>query len=399
MIPIDFPTSDILIYKSENLAALFSPSNEKKGNTLCITFFPFISPQALSTPRKGQSRETIRDAGIDAIHVIPIGSDWYQYPDLDKLLNVILTYKGKYDDVVCYGQSMGGYAALHTSSILKPQRVLAICPQYTIDKDKIDFNTGFEKDSNRITFLRDDFESNCDLESDLIIAYDPLFYPDKLHYNLYKKNRNNIYPLRMSFCGHGVSESLYSAGLIPNALISLLLNGKDSIRNIRNSFRLNRNKVSRYKYLLTSGISNRAAGRGDIQKATQFARKLMQLKPEFSSYRAYCEIAEKYMSAAEAAARWLETIARLENSTPAYAYVKAIIYLRESDDIYSAEQICARGLNLYPNDFGLRREQINNIISKNELTKLKILLDEFSLSFGERANSFVTSNAKLIETI
>lgn len=81
------------------------------------------------------------------MHVIPIGSDWYQYPDLDKLLNVILTYKEKYDDVVCYGQSMGGYAALHTSSILKPQRVLAICPQYTIDKDKIDFNTGFEKDS------------------------------------------------------------------------------------------------------------------------------------------------------------------------------------------------------------------------------------------------------------
>lgn len=261
---------------------------------------------------------------------------------------------------------------------------------------KIDFPTGFEKDARRLIFCRDDFENNCDSNAELIIAYDPLFATDKNHFTLIKAHRNNVFPLVMPFCGHGVSESLYNAGLIPHALISLLTSGKNAIGEIRKTFRANRNSVYRYKCLRLSLICQRAASRGEIKKATQYSRELIRLKPEFSTYRTYCEIAEKYLSAEEASSRWLESITRLGNSAPAYAYVRAIIFLRKCDDIHAAERICTEGLARHPDDFGLKREQIN-ISLKTNTNKVKGMIYEFKSKFEERAIPYLKSISNLID--
>ena len=138
-----------------------------------------------------------------------------------------------------------------------------------------------------------------------------------------------------------------------------------------------------------------AASHGEIGIATRYSRKLIKQKPDFSSYRVFSEIAEKYLSNEDSASRWLESIIRLRNSAPAYAYVRAVIYLMKCNDLYVAEQICLEGLAKYPEDLGLRREEIN-LLLRNNRPELNKKLFEFEAKFEKRAIPFLKSISTLI---
>lgn len=389
MIPIDFPEHDEIIYSSNNLIAVKSLAGILRSTTLVITFYPLCPVNDPNKPRKGQSRETIRAAGLDAIHVIPAGNHWYQYPDMDEVLFIIAKYAQGYDDLVLYGQSMGAYGAIHSSSILQPDRVLAICPQFSIDVLKITYKSRYETIAADLKFLRDDFERNVSTKSDIIIAYDPRFSPDKYHYLEISSRRNAVYPLLMPFCGHGVSEALKSAGLIPESLISLLINGQKEINKIRILFRGNRRRVPIYNRQRSEAMIERASAKGDAVTATMLSRRHIIENPSLLSLRVYCEIAEKHMGAEDAASRWLETIARLGDSCPAFPYVRAVIFLRKMGDLIAAKSACVQGLKQHPTDFGLCRENINNYITERDYDSARKLLSAFNSNFGAKASPVV----------
>lgn len=115
-IPLDFPDSDQVIYASENLVAIFCPASETRSRQLVVAFHALQLTQYLDLPRKGQSRETLRAAGLDSVQVIPRGNQWYQYGDIDEMILAIRTISDTYQEVVAYGQSMA-----HTQPFTHPQ--------------------------------------------------------------------------------------------------------------------------------------------------------------------------------------------------------------------------------------------------------------------------------------
>src|SRR5690606_2946301 len=94
-----------------------------RSDTLCVRAFPgrdrsrwFITFDHLreepSLDRAGFGEEFFRTRGISLVTVIGSGNDWYQYPDIERALDVTRRSLAGARARIVYGSSMGGYAAV-----------------------------------------------------------------------------------------------------------------------------------------------------------------------------------------------------------------------------------------------------------------------------------------------
>lgn len=388
-IPLDFPDSDKIIYASDNLVALYCRASDVQSKQLVVAFHALQLTRYMDLPRKGQSRETLRAAGLDAIQVIPRGNHWYQYDDMDAMMAEVRLVANRYSEVVAYGQSMGAYGAIHTSALLRPSRVLAICPQFSIDPARISFDSGFKVLAADIDFTRDDIEKNASHDTEFVVAYDQLYPIDCNHYREYERHLKKLYRLRMPFCGHGVSESLKEAEMIPSYLLRLITGGKDEINATRQKFRRHRNNVPAYWDALRLALAKWHVKNKSIVKASYQALKLYESNKRFSSLQVFCEIAEKLGTPQQAAARWFFAMSILGEKVPSLTYVRAVKYSRLGDDVDLARITCLSGLQKFPNDFGLMREYLDILIHESNLSGAKLAAAEFKRTHGMKADEVI----------
>lgn len=388
-IPLDFPESDEIIYESSNLIALYCRASEVQSKQLVVAFYPLQLAHYMDLPRKGQSRETIRLAGLDAIQVIPRGNHWYQYEDINAMIAEVRLIADRYSDVVAYGQSMGAYGAIHTSARLRPSTVLAICPQFSIDPARISFDSGYEDFVSDINFIRDDIEKNAHQDTEFVIAYDPHLPSDHNHYLGYERHLKKVYRLRMPFCGHGVSEALRKAEMIPSYLIRLIIGGKNEINATRQEFRRHRHKVPAYWSALKPALAKWQVKNKSIDKTSDQAFKVYESTKRFSSLQTFCEIAEKLGTPQQAAARWFFAISIFGEKLPSLAYVRAIKYSLLGGDIDLARITCLSALQKFPNDFGLMREYLDILIHESNFSSAKLAAAELQRIHGAKADDVI----------
>lgn len=397
-IPLDFPESDAIIYESDNLIAVYCPASSVRSNQLVVAFHPLQLTHTLHIPRKGQSRETLRAAGLDSVQVIPRGNHWYQYDDISEMIAGVRRVADPYSEVVAYGQSMGAYGAIHTSALLRPSKVLAICPQFSIDPARISFDSGFKVLAKDISFIRDEIKYNASHDTEFVIAYDQLFSIDGNHCREYEKHLKNLYRLRMPFCGHGVSEALKEAKMIPSSLLALITKGKDEINATRQEFRRHRSGIKIYQESLKLALSKREIKNRNIESASNHAFNLYELTKRFSSIQLYCEVAEKLGTPQLAASRWFFALATFEKELPPLAYVRAIKNSCLSGDYRIAHETCLCALRKYPNDFGLMREYIDILIHQSKFDEAKITAAEMKTIHGAKADDVIRNRKAVLST-
>ncbi|WP_024717949.1 MULTISPECIES: hypothetical protein [Pseudomonas] len=395
-IPLDFPDSDQVIYASENLVAIFCPASETRSRQLVVAFHALQLTQYLDLPRKGQSRETLRAAGLDSVQVIPRGNQWYQYGDIDEMILAIRTISDTYQEVVAYGQSMGAYAAIHTSAALQPSKVLAICPQFSVDPARISFDSGFKVLAADIDFVRDDISKNASSETEFVIAFDQLYQIDNNHYNEYEKNLKNLYRLRMPFCGHGVSESLKQAGMIPGHLLSLITDGKAHINIVRQEFRRNRHRVQTYLDAMKLRLAKWYSRNKNLAEASRHAFSLYESTRLFSSMQIFCEAAEKAGSPEQAASRWFFAISTLGSDAPSLAYVRAAKFSRLSGEMQIAKCTCLSGLKKFHKDLGVMRELLDIHIEQQNLEEARKLAKHIKDVHGSKATDILKNRRSVL---
>lgn len=148
-------------------------------------------------------------AETDFVIVIPSSNAWYQYPEMTECLDTIVEVAGSYEETVSYGTSMGGYEAIKSASYLKSDRVLAVTPQYSIDRSKVGFETRWASEARAINFIDDDMIINAGTEYCLI--YDPFELLDNLHVRritaMGGQMRLISIPFATHFCAHFLSET------------------------------------------------------------------------------------------------------------------------------------------------------------------------------------------------
>lgn len=396
IIPLDFPDSDEIIFQSKNLVAIYCRASNIQSTQLIVAFHALQLTHYLALPRKGQSRETLRAAGLDSVQIIPRGNQWYQYEDVDAMIGMVRLIADTYCEVIAYGQSMGAYGAIHTSALLRPNKVLAICPQFSIDPKKISFDSGFNILANEIDFIRDDIVENASPDTEYVIAYDQFLLSDKNHYLEYEKYLSNLYRLRMPFCGHGVSEALKKADMIPGDLIQLILQGKNSIDSIRQKFRKRRSHVPAYRDAMRLYLANRYLKSKNFNKASFHAFKLYTSTRLFSSLQLFCEMAEKLSTPQQAAARWFFAVSNFDKKIPSLAYVRAVKYSRICGDLDVARTTCLSALHKFPGDFGLMREYLDILIIESKLNEIKKVLKDLKLLHSPKANDVIRNRKAML---
>lgn len=75
----------------------------------------------------------VQRAGFDLLSIMSKNRDWFPVKSMQPVLSCLRPILDQYDERICYGGSMGGYAALKYSRALKADSVLAFVPQFSID--------------------------------------------------------------------------------------------------------------------------------------------------------------------------------------------------------------------------------------------------------------------------
>jgi hypothetical protein len=232
----------------------------------------------------GAGQGFFEKSGLSALHFISKANHWWQTPEFVPALKLARLYalQQGFKEIVTYGSSMGGYAALLATGALKADRAVVSVPQFSVDPAKVPWEDRWIKDQRRITYLNDDMPAMIG-ETDVIVFSDPLYEPDQQHVDLIAACRP-VKQIRVAFAEHDVSRILAETDLLSSTTLAAIRGTIDPHAFVR-SMRAAR-KTSPLLYGGASRLADRrgkrAAGRTLGERAMRMMASLPkeQLRPE-----------------------------------------------------------------------------------------------------------------------
>ncbi|MGI4819281.1 MAG: hypothetical protein ACRYFE_12245 [Janthinobacterium lividum] len=182
----------IRIYKDDYVDAHYI---EQDSSTLVVSF----APRDRNPQIWGES--AIIKTGASALGITDLSNSYYPQISLTNIRQIFGDIKSKYSNIITYGHSMGGYAALKYSSLFSANTCISFSPQYSIhpkdaafDKRRIDLF--YNKDIHQeCTITIDDIQDTCS-----VVIYDPANSIDNKHAESIL--RLGAYAVRYYFTGH-----------------------------------------------------------------------------------------------------------------------------------------------------------------------------------------------------
>lgn len=174
--------------------------------------------------------------GLSAVHFISKANHWWQTPEFAPALKLARLYAEQqgFGEIVTYGSSMGGYAALLATGALKADRAVVSVPQFSVDPAKVPWEDRWAKDQRRIEYVNDDMPGMIG-DTEVIVFSDPLYEPDQRHVDLIAECRP-VKQVRVAFAEHDVSRILAETNLLTSATLAAIrgqIDQKDFVRTIR----------------------------------------------------------------------------------------------------------------------------------------------------------------------
>lgn len=103
--------------------------------------------------RPGFGERFLEKHGVSAVHVMGVGDDWYQYPEMIEAMAAVRRVTEGAATVMTYGSSMGGHAALRFAEAARATATLALSPQHNIDPARPPFDPRWAEPAGRIRWL------------------------------------------------------------------------------------------------------------------------------------------------------------------------------------------------------------------------------------------------------
>lgn len=237
----------LIIFNSENVRASYSPS--KQSSTLVISFTTWHGSPSIDHP--GWGAAAVESLALSGLYFTCGGNDWWQYPEMLDALEKAAEIARRYETVIVYGASMGGYAAIRFSSYVGATTVLAIAPQYSMRPDRVPFEARWSSEQKGINFCIDESPTTS---GKIIVIYDPANCHDRMHVELIR-SQIVIDELRLRHSGHTVPDTLNQMKLL-KLLLQEVSRGTFSAQKFAQEFRERRSTSSEYlKHLSTHGRS------------------------------------------------------------------------------------------------------------------------------------------------
>ena len=245
-------TLEALIYSSQNIR-VYITIHDTNEDLLVITFSNWEHKPSFGAGNSGKSY--LMNRKFNNIHIACNTNKWYQFDDMKNIEDICRPYLVRFSNVVNYGSSMGGYAALLFSKALRATRVVAIAPQYSIDSNKIPWETRWRREASDIDFVIDDMDRHISRCATIFVLYDPFFLNDRLHVDQIRKTRP-VNELKFPFSGHSVSRFLLECNLLVDLITELLKSGQ-VIGHLRERVRAGRKSSNSYMIRLANSLKDR----------------------------------------------------------------------------------------------------------------------------------------------
>lgn len=195
----------IELFRTDHVLVRSIPSQDTRR--WVVTFDNFGIGPGFDRPGFGQG--FLQASGISAIHVMGVGDDWYQYPEMVEAMAAVRAAVQGAERVMTYGSSMGGYAALRFAEGAGANAVLALSPQYSINPALAPFEHRWSQASGRISWLPA-FETPLKAQAIPVVVHDSCI-EDRLHVEMIRKDIA-IQSIRLPYGGHPVTTSLAEMG-------------------------------------------------------------------------------------------------------------------------------------------------------------------------------------------
>ncbi|MDC5594963.1 hypothetical protein OHX11_04130 [Acinetobacter baumannii] len=197
-----------IIFEDEHIRAIFLQGD---SNTLVLSFGDLITrASGLSI----NAEKSLIKYQYNVIGVMPKQKSWFPKASMVELAKVILPIIQRFKNIVGYGGSMGGYAAIKYSNLLNMNRIIAFVPQYSIDPEQVEdrrYAEFFDAVANKDMQIQ---PQDVDASREYIIVYDPYFSIDREHYLKIKEILPILHTIHLPFTGHEALSVLASSSLL-----------------------------------------------------------------------------------------------------------------------------------------------------------------------------------------
>lgn len=281
----------------------------------------------VSMPMRDGCNEPFGEAmfGKNAIRTVYItctDGSWFQYPDLHQAAEAVRAVVCRFEEVITYGTSMGGYGALLFSSMIGATTILSCSPQYSVDPLKVPFEQRYLGDVPRIRthggFAYDDLDQFISRSARLILLFDPLDIYDREHAKLVEKHRP-AERLLVPFSGHKSLYALREMGLA-SAYIREVASGTLDVAEFRRRIRTKRQSSPTYLRFLARKLHSR--GMAGVKKIILLAASVGDDK-DWDGLRTDVRIASEHGDFLLATRQFLKLV-KLDHYTRRYLVVEDV---------------------------------------------------------------------------
>ncbi|WJS83691.1 hypothetical protein [Paracoccus sp. TOH] len=224
------PLREEIVYSSSayTIRTAQHPDNLEAGRPAVVTFsHAGLNP---GNVRPGFAERWLRAKAVDGYFVLNHRTDWFQNDDFFPAIEAIRAHAGS-RPLVTYGSSMGGYGALLGSGRLRAERVVAVVPQFSIERAVVPFEKRWRKEAEALGAFRHDVTREIHEHARITVILDPR-NDDRHHLALYPLTRN-WEVVALPFAGHMPLLVMQDARLLGGFVLPTLLGQPESRPPIR----------------------------------------------------------------------------------------------------------------------------------------------------------------------
>ena len=188
----------------------------------------------------------VEEANVSCIGVMTTVKGFYLSPEMDEVFRIVeRERRGR--EVVVFGQSMGGYAAIKHSRALRADHVLACSPFFSMDPDELEFPS----DRHRKVLMHSMAHHNVvdrpqfkgmritasDTQGRVVVFFDPSEMVDVYDADLLRKHLPDAQFVTVPHANHAIYNASWRAGTLSDLVRAMRSDDREAVGREMNRIR------------------------------------------------------------------------------------------------------------------------------------------------------------------
>ncbi|MDB5369815.1 MAG: hypothetical protein JWP20_1373 [Roseomonas sp.] len=202
-----------IVYEDDQIRTIFQ---EGSSDFLFITFGDLAM---LAQPNESRFYADVPASkrGFSCLGFMAKSPNWFPSQNVQRAVDQLENILTRFPDRVVYGGSMGGYAGIKFSALLRAANVIAFCPQWSIDPAECaGHRNGYER--FYVPTMAGMGIQDTDMHGRMHVLYDPAHQVDAFHYRKIAALSPNVVPVSIHMSDHHVTTILAGTSILADVI-------------------------------------------------------------------------------------------------------------------------------------------------------------------------------------